>query len=144
MGKPFGKKPAKWLELPTTISFLKTLSNVRKSDNSDYQPVITVRGNPVSGGGTWFHEDVALEYAGCLSDESKIWCTDRVQRLLNNIKKQEMNELAKITGEEGFISSRQIAEATEKRHDHVLRDIKLLIEKKAIDLIPIPTQIWVR
>jgi len=69
MGKPFGKKPGKWLELPTTISFLDTLSNIRKSDNSDYQPVITVRGNPSSGGGTWFHEDVAIEYARWLYDE---------------------------------------------------------------------------
>jgi len=46
-----------------------------------------------------------------------------------------MENLAKITNKEEFISSRQIAEATEKRHDHVLRDIQILIEKKAIDLI---------
>jgi hypothetical protein len=63
MGKPFSKQPKEWLRLPTTISFLNTLSKVRKSPNSDYQPVITIRGNPESGGGTWFHEDVAIEYA---------------------------------------------------------------------------------
>lgn len=33
------------------------------------------------------------------------------------------------------ISSRQVAEATGKRHDHVIRDIKDLIEKGAIDCI---------
>ena len=32
---------------------------------------------------------------------------------------------------EKFISSRQIAEATEKRHANVLRDIQILIEKKS-------------
>ena len=63
MGKPFRKKPIDWLRLPATISFLNTLAKVRKSHNSDFQPVITVRGNPASGGGTWFHEDVAIEYA---------------------------------------------------------------------------------
>jgi len=46
-----------------------------------------------------------------------------------------MEELVKITGKEGSISSRQIAEATEKLHKNVIRDIQILIEKKAIDLI---------
>ena len=32
MAAKFGKKPAKWLELPSTLSFLKALSEVRKSD----------------------------------------------------------------------------------------------------------------
>jgi phage regulator Rha-like protein len=34
-----------------------------------------------------------------------------------------------------FVSSRQIAETTEKRHADVMRDIKVLIDKRAIDLI---------
>jgi len=63
MGKPFGKKPAKWLELPSTISLLDTLSRVRKSDTSEYQPIIREVESPFAGGGTWFHEDVAQEYA---------------------------------------------------------------------------------
>jgi hypothetical protein len=45
------------------------LSSVRKSRNFDYQPVIRKMGNPASGGGTWFHEDVAIEYAKWLYDE---------------------------------------------------------------------------
>ena len=32
MAKPFGKRPAKWLELPSTKEFLSKLSEVRKSD----------------------------------------------------------------------------------------------------------------
>lgn len=32
MAKPFGKRPSKWLELPSTKDFLKALSDVRKSD----------------------------------------------------------------------------------------------------------------
>jgi TFIIF-interacting CTD phosphatase-like protein len=84
MGKPFGKQPKEWLRLPTTVSFLNTLSKVRKSPNSDYQPVIIIRGNPASGGGTWFHEDVAIEYAGWLSDDFKIWCNDKMKVLKKN------------------------------------------------------------
>jgi hypothetical protein len=78
MGKPFGKRVNDWLQLLTTTSFLKILLNTRKSGNSDYQPVITIRGNPASGGGTWFHEDVAIEYARWLSDDFKIWCNDKM------------------------------------------------------------------
>jgi hypothetical protein len=84
MGKPFGKKPANWLELPSTISFLETLASVRKSHTSDYQPVIIIRGNPASYGGTWFHEDVAIEYARWLSDDFKIWCNDKMKVLKKN------------------------------------------------------------
>jgi hypothetical protein len=73
MGKPFGEKPNDWLRLPVTISFLGTKRNMRKSCTSDYQPVITKMGNPDSGGGTWFHEDVAIEYARWLYDEFKFW-----------------------------------------------------------------------
>jgi hypothetical protein len=43
--------------------------SVRKSDTSDYQPIIRKMGSPASGGGTWFHEDVAIEYAKWLYDE---------------------------------------------------------------------------
>jgi hypothetical protein len=97
MGKPFGKKPAKWLELPATISFLETLSSVRKSDTSDYQTIIRKMGSPASGGGTWFHEDVALEYARWLSEEFKIWCNDKIKILMKT-------ELI-CNSSSGFISS---------------------------------------
>lgn len=45
-----------------------------------------------------------------------------------------MEELIK-SNEKGFVSSRQIAEVTEKLHKHVIRDIQGLIKKRAIDLI---------
>lgn len=57
MAKPFGKRPAKWLEIPSTQAFINELSNVRKSDNW----ILTERGQHT--GGTWMHEDVALEFA---------------------------------------------------------------------------------
>jgi len=73
------------------------LSNVRKSDNSDYQPVIIIRGNPASGGGTWFREDVAIEYARWLSEEFKIWCNDKMKVLMKT-------ELICSSSSPGFIS----------------------------------------
>lgn len=81
MAKPFGKRPAKWLELPTTKVFLNSLCEVRKSDIT--QLVTTTKGNSSKfEQGTWMHEDVALEFARWLSPEFAIWCNDRIKELL--------------------------------------------------------------
>lgn len=80
MAKPFGKRPSKWLELPSTKEFLAKLAEVRKSDNGF---VTTIRGgNDRSAQGTWLHEDVALEFARWLSPSFAIWCNDRIKELM--------------------------------------------------------------
>ena len=79
MAKPFGKKPAKWLELPSTKEFLSTLTDVRKSD---FALIQTEKGGLAGGGNTWMHEDVALEFARWLSPAFAIWCNDRIKELL--------------------------------------------------------------
>lgn len=89
MSKPFGKVPAKWLELPSTKEFIATLSNIRKSDIS--QLVITKQGSGVSGGGTWMHKDVAIEFARWLSPIFSIWCNDRIMELLTKGRTELIN-----------------------------------------------------
>lgn len=81
MAKSFGKKPAKWLELPSTISLLDVLRCVRKFHTSMAQ---TVMGTPTTGGGTWMHEDVALEFARWLNPRFAIWCNDRIKELVKH------------------------------------------------------------
>lgn len=81
MAKPFGKRPAKWLELPTTKAFLQSLCEVRKSDITTF--VVTAKGNSTTfEQGTWLHEDVALEFARWLSPAFAIWCNDRIKELM--------------------------------------------------------------
>lgn len=75
MAKRFGKKPSKWLELPSTKEFLQELKKVRKSDSL----IITAEGRT---GGTFMHEDVALEFARWLSPKFAIWCNDRIKELM--------------------------------------------------------------
>lgn len=75
MAKPFGKRPAKWLELPSTKEFLSALQTIRKSDSL----IQTIEGK---NGGTWLHEDVALEFARWLSPAFGIWCNDRIKEIL--------------------------------------------------------------
>lgn len=79
MAKSFGKRPAKWLELPSTKEFLAALTDVRKSD---FALIQTDKGGVSGGGGTWLHEDVALEFARWLSPAFAIWCNDRIKELL--------------------------------------------------------------
>lgn len=79
MAKPFGRKPSKWLELPSAKEFISALTEVRKSDNALIQ---TDRGGINGGGCTWMHEDVALEFARWLSPTFAIWCNDRIKELL--------------------------------------------------------------
>lgn len=73
MAKPFEKRPAKWLELPSAKEFLDTLGAIRKSDRL----IVTINGK-----GTWFHSDVAIEFARWLSPQFAIWCNDRIKELL--------------------------------------------------------------
>lgn len=79
MAKSFDKRPAKWLELPSTKEFLAALTAIRKSDTALIQ---TNSGGISGGGGTWMHEDVALEFARWLSPAFAIWCNDRIKELL--------------------------------------------------------------
>jgi len=84
MFKPFDKRPAKWLELPSTQSFLTNLSDIRKMDITSL--VKTIRGNFSDGSeqGTWFHRDVAIEFARWLNPAFGIWCNNRILELMQH------------------------------------------------------------
>lgn len=80
MAKPFGenKRPSFWLRSQSTSEFLQELTDVRKCTSADLQVV-------VKGGinqGTWFHKDVAIEFARWLSPKFAIWCNDKIEELI--------------------------------------------------------------
>lgn len=81
MAKPFGKQAKDWLKTQSTKEFIKTLGEVKKILPSDLVQVING-----DNGGTWMHEDVALEFARWLSPKFAIWCNDRIKELLYNGK----------------------------------------------------------
>ena len=80
MAKPFGenKKPAFWLKTQQANEFINELSKLRKSNLTDLVQVRYGGLNP----GTWFHEDVALEFARWLAPAFAIWCNDRIKEIL--------------------------------------------------------------
>lgn len=78
MAKPFRKKASDFLKSAQIQEFLRQLSELRKIDSSDLVKVIY--GND---GGTWMHEDVAMEFARWLNPIFAIWCNDRIKELFH-------------------------------------------------------------
>ena len=56
MAKHFKRRVGDWVDLPSSKRFLNALQTVRNSDSL----IETLEGR---GGGTWMHEDVAIEFA---------------------------------------------------------------------------------
>lgn len=91
MAKPFGKIPYEWLRLPSTQEFLYAyisvkhpeIGNTGKSLFAENQLVKTIKGG-LGEQGTWFHQDVAIEFARWLSPKFAIWCNDRIKELMQN------------------------------------------------------------
>ena len=77
MAKPFAKRATHWLNNQQTKDFVSALSGVRNLTPSDLVKVTNG-----DNGGTWMHEDVAIEFARWLSPSFAIWCNDRIKELL--------------------------------------------------------------
>lgn len=80
MAKPFGKRPNDYLALASTKELISAIT--KKNGISENQLVMTIVGSPANGGGTWLHEDVALDFAQWLSIDFKLWCHDRIKELI--------------------------------------------------------------
>lgn len=78
MAKPFKKRSQHFLSTDQTKDFLAVLCQSRNIGLD--QLVIISKGG--SNPGTWFHEDVALEFARWLSPQFAIWCNDRIKELM--------------------------------------------------------------
>lgn len=77
MAKPFGKSATHWLRNQSAKEFINEYAALRNRNPLDL--VTIVNGD---NGGTWMHEDVALEFARWLSPAFAIWCNDRIKELL--------------------------------------------------------------
>lgn len=82
MAKPFSthKRPQFWLKTEYANEFVTALTEARNIASVDLVQVI--KGGDPQNQGTWFHEDVALEFARWLSPRFAIWCNDRIKELL--------------------------------------------------------------
>lgn len=98
MAKQFGKRPNDWLNLLSTRDYIsavlktkatKSVTNIIGLHNRKRISVKALKvGNLVvtsvggrGGGGTYFHEDIAIEFARWLSPAFAVWCNDRIKEL---------------------------------------------------------------
>ena len=106
MAKPFEKKVIEYIRLPATqelIMFLESRESFKvgifptlkiedfkgakipplkiMERRKDTNLVITEKGKY---GGTWLHEDLALDFAQWLSLDFKYWCNQKIKELLQN------------------------------------------------------------
>lgn len=104
MAKPFGKLVYDWIRLPSTRAFVSALLEThavpfarksRKHKPHTYNLLqnsglsIAKRGGLDNGGGTYFHEDIAIEFARWLSPAFAIWCNDRIKELFRQSVAQQ-------------------------------------------------------
>lgn len=83
LDKIYGKRPNDYLSLPATNQLINAIT--RKYGISENQLVISKAGSSHNGGGTWMHEDVALEFLSTLSAVRIIPLTGLVDKAFKKI-----------------------------------------------------------
>lgn len=78
MAQAFGKRASDWLKTQQAQNYINAYSKATKIVLTELQNVR----NGGSDNGTWFHEDIALEFARWLSPEFSIWCNLQIKRQL--------------------------------------------------------------
>lgn len=98
MAKPFQKAVYAWLRLPSTKAYISAVIQSRNTQsvpqllrNGRCKPLsvrdlrvnklVYARKGGRNGGGTYFHEDIAIEFARWLSPAFAVWCNDRIKEL---------------------------------------------------------------
>lgn len=103
----FDKKPAKWLELPSTKNYMAALAkalgfDIRKSD------IKLVRTSKVRGqAGTWLHPKLAVAFARWLDDDFAVWCDCQIDDIIRG--KQDWSRMRHMS-----VASAKLLAATVK------------------------------
>lgn len=132
MAKPFGKRPSLWLRLPVTRKFIRIIQREKK------HPIVTSKGGR-NNGGTYIHEDLAIEFARWLSPAYAVWCNNRVKELLcQGVTLQHPQEQPRVNSlDDALMTLRESAElvtalkaerAERERLEAVLSSVKRLID----------------
>lgn len=124
MARTFGKRPNDYLNLQSTRELIDELTVTRENGNGGNQLITTERGG-VDGGGSWFHEDLALDYARWLSVKFRVWTNNRIKELLKN----GYTKLDTITRKDLARMLYEAEEAKEKLEAENQKQTKALLEQ---------------
>lgn len=99
-GGDLSKRPAKWLELPTSRRFIEHVAMVQNVRETDLFRISKGR-----GGATFAHWQVGIAYAKYLSDDFHMWCNQVVRERMEGrsvpapgIVRELDSEVRKIIG----------------------------------------------
>lgn len=90
MAKAFGKEPGNIFRTKSWIDYEKALCEEKGLRSADLQ---TVRNG--DNGGSWIHQELAIEFARRLNPRFSIWCNDRIAELLRT-GKTEIKQIDKL------------------------------------------------
>lgn len=88
IAKRFGKKAKDYLKTEQTKAYIKALLNSLNSKRTkilfEENQLLTVKkGSPMSGGGTWLHPKLAIDFARWLSPDFAVWCDEQIEQILH-------------------------------------------------------------
>lgn len=78
--KAFDKKPNDWLKTQDTQDYIAAISKIFAIEQD--QQVVVRQGAPDTGGGTWLHPKLAIQFARWLHPEFAVWCDMQVEEIL--------------------------------------------------------------
>lgn len=93
IAKRFGKKAKDYLKTEQTKAYIKALLNSLNSKRTkilfEENQLLTVKkGSPMSGGGTWLHPKLAIDFARWLSPDFAVWCDEQIEQILHPAQKR--------------------------------------------------------
>jgi hypothetical protein len=82
IARQFSKKANDYLKSDRTQDYIKAMSSFL--DIKENQIVIVRNGAPETGGGTWLHPKLAIDFARWLSADFAVWCDMQIEKILHN------------------------------------------------------------
>lgn len=99
--KRHGKKPAHWLALPGTKSYMAALGKALGFEVG-FPDIKLIRTSKVRGqAGTWLHPKLAVPFARWLSDDFAVWCDLKIDAIVRGTATQpDPNALSTVADRE--------------------------------------------
>lgn len=109
--KRYGREPAEWQRLPTTIDYLAALT--RKYGEIPY--LKSRRGRPDLGGGTWLHPKLAVRFAQWLDMDFAVWCDEQIDNIMRApASRDDSEKLSTVKDRMGLLVSAAVSVATHR------------------------------
>lgn len=134
----YGKAPADWFRLTSTIDYIAALKRHNPSMGKSHK---SKSGPAASGGGTWLHPKLAVAFARWLDSDFAVWCDAQIDTLVRG--KDDWRKLRHATASSSKVQAAMlqqvreaVGKATQAHHymnEHRLVNSLLSGEYKGLD-----------